>query len=482
MAYKLVSGEQWLRDETTNELVGIKDSVDGEERLVVFSSVNPVTGVITNSAGGTFLSEARPAWKRTGLWGKRSVAIDNMSGANANWSVFSGTGTKADSTEVVLSQADNTNALKLNITNNFYRIRRAITSTNLSGVINTWIYISEDPRTNQNITVRFWDGTYTNSMASTYTTAHGLRKGWNCISWHATEDGTTTSSGAAPANSGSSTFPNTITGIQLEFGNFEQAAQNTGVVPSVYVGGIYHQGEGKAAVLLNWDDSTSDQYAIFKLFRRYSIKGAISIIPTNIDAGGLTLAQLQEMYAEGWDVVNHTMHSTAGNLAADSYATVYSKISEARDWMLSHGFLRTANVLVWPENNYTSTVSGVDMIAIAQSLGMVITRGSQRRDMATAQGLDNPMRLASADFGGKTLAQALKLLDSAEKYKQLNIIYGHKIVGTDTSPASGGAAPVDTLTWNRSDYIAFAENLCDRITAGTIQVVTYSDLLDKFRV
>ena len=112
---------------------------------------------------------------------------------------------------------------------------------------------------------------------------------------------------------------------------------------------------------------------------------------------------------------------------------------------------------------------------------MVMTRGSQRRDMANADRLDNPLRLASADFGGKTLALALKLLDSAEKYKQLNIIYGHKIVGTDTVPASGGAAPGDTLTWNRSDYLAFADSLADRITAGTIQNVTYSDLLDKFK-
>ena len=44
MAYKLDAGQQWLRDIDTNELVGIKDSVDGEERMLVFAETNPVTG------------------------------------------------------------------------------------------------------------------------------------------------------------------------------------------------------------------------------------------------------------------------------------------------------------------------------------------------------------------------------------------------------------------------------------------------------
>ena len=198
-----------------------------------------------------------------------------MASANSNWSVFSGTGTKADSTEIVLSQAGCTNSLKLNITNNFYRIRRSITSTNLSGVINTWLYISEEPRTNQNVTIRFWDGTFTNSMAATYTTAHGLRKGWNCISWHVTEDGTTTSSGNAPANSGSSTFPNSITGIQLEFGNFETGRAEYWRCSIRLCWRNLPSRRGKAAVLLNWDDSTSDQYDIFKLFRARNIRGTI---------------------------------------------------------------------------------------------------------------------------------------------------------------------------------------------------------------
>jgi lysophospholipase L1-like esterase len=52
MTYKLDAGQQWLRDETTNELVGIKDSVDGEERLIPFISANSITGGVELSTGG----------------------------------------------------------------------------------------------------------------------------------------------------------------------------------------------------------------------------------------------------------------------------------------------------------------------------------------------------------------------------------------------------------------------------------------------
>lgn len=44
MEYKLDAGQQWLRDVDTNELVGIKDSVDGEERFLLFVETNAITG------------------------------------------------------------------------------------------------------------------------------------------------------------------------------------------------------------------------------------------------------------------------------------------------------------------------------------------------------------------------------------------------------------------------------------------------------
>jgi hypothetical protein len=52
MAYRITAGEQWLRDEVTNELVGIKDSVDGEERLLAFVETNALTGKVRFSVAG----------------------------------------------------------------------------------------------------------------------------------------------------------------------------------------------------------------------------------------------------------------------------------------------------------------------------------------------------------------------------------------------------------------------------------------------
>ena len=49
MTDRLDAGQQWIRDETSNELVGIKDSVDGEERFITFAQTDPVTGMISFS-------------------------------------------------------------------------------------------------------------------------------------------------------------------------------------------------------------------------------------------------------------------------------------------------------------------------------------------------------------------------------------------------------------------------------------------------
>jgi hypothetical protein len=46
MTYKLDSGQQWLRDETSNELVGIQDSIDGEQRGVLFTELDGVLTVV----------------------------------------------------------------------------------------------------------------------------------------------------------------------------------------------------------------------------------------------------------------------------------------------------------------------------------------------------------------------------------------------------------------------------------------------------
>lgn len=122
-----------------------------------------------------------------------------------------------------------------------------------------------------------------------------------------------------------------------------------------------------------------------------------------------------------------------------------------------------------------------DLVALARSSGYVMARGSTRRDLPTAQGIDNPMRLPSADFGGRTLAQAKALIDSAITYGQTNVFYGHKLVGTATSPASGGTPPVDALEWNHSDYVAFADYLAAKIAAGLVNDITISDLMSNCR-
>lgn len=416
-----------------------------------------------------------PSAKRN-FFKKRAITVDDMTGAAANWTVSGAT--KSDSSEFIRKDFNCNNALKLSDCGSFVSAQRTI-NTKFTGTIDIWIYLSAEIPVG--LALSFWvskDAFATTNIMWGATQALMLRAGWNRISLNTAEDGSTYNPGTtAPTITGVTTFADTMNAIRIYASSAHLPSPETGLPISIHIGGIFYGGEGKSNVILNWDDAFSDQWDIFNLYRSKGLTGSISVIPNIVGFGGLTLNQLHEIYDWGWDVVNHTMQQSAGNLLLDSDAEVRRKIGVARDWMIANGFSRTANVLVWPENSYS-----VRLVNIAAEYGITLARGSRNTNTRTFQAIDNPMRLGSSDFGGKTLAQAKKWLDAAELYKGTVIMYGHRMIGTATSPAAGGAAPVDTLFWNQSDYIAFADDICDRVTAGTISNINYSQLLQECRI
>ncbi|SHL09960.1 Polysaccharide deacetylase [Nitrosospira sp. Nsp11] len=417
-----------------------------------------------------------PLFKRN-YWKKLATVLDNMSAATTNWTLFSGTVTLANSASNVLTQLGHSNSLKIDVGTSFARIQRTIPATVLTGTVDIWVYISSDPPATASVNVMYSKDGFVTYMETPFTTAQYLRSGWNRLSVNVAEDGSTWSNGVAPAATGSTSFAAAMTGIRLNFGNFEQASPTTGLPVSLYLGGIFHGGQGQANVLLNWDDAYASQWDIFNIFRARELTGSLSVIPSAVGGGGLTLAQLRTIYDWGWDVVNHTLHGTAGNIASDSDSVVRTKIGGCRDWMLTNGFSRTANVLVWPENAYNDRVT-----AIAREYGITIARGNKNRITRTHSGIDNPARLGSTDLGGKTLAQAKKLLDAAELYSGTQIISGHSMSGSAASPAAGGTPPANGLDWYYNDYIALADDIAARVTAGTLSCINYSQLMANCRI
>lgn len=407
---------------------------------------------------------------------KRFTVLDDMSSAATNWNNNRTGCTLSDDTAIILEKDGLLNALKVAITASYVRFQRNFASpVTMTGTINVWVYFDADPEFGSSVEV--WFTTDNANWATKYVKYYwvsntSVRKGWNCLSLHTAEDTTTTI--ATVTSAGGDTLGSAINGCKIIFN-----AMSTGTI--VRIGGIFWGGTARPNVLVNLDDGASSQWTTFNIFRARGVPISLSIITSKVgQANYLTWDQLDQMYAWGCDILPHSVTHPAGGMDALSEGEARYELLQSRETLLEHGYSRTADIFAWPQNDYVSSV-GVDLIALAASVGYKLTRGSARRDLPTAQGIDNPMRLPSADLGGRTLAQVLKILDAAELYKQTSILYGHRLVGTATSPASGGTPPPDGLEWYWSDYVALADSIASRYTAGTLTPITYSDLKAECR-
>ena len=407
---------------------------------------------------------------------KRFTVLDDMTSASTDWNNNRTGCTLSDDTTIIREENEAINALKVTISASYARFQRQFGSAvTVTGTLNLWVYFDDNPTPGMTFEVYFTSD-YTN-FATKYIKWYFpgdiyLRKGWNCLSLNTADDGTKT--WATITSGGAEAWGNAMNGVKI-------IANGLATGQVFRIGGVFWGGEAKANVLINLDDGASSQWTTFNIFRARGIPISLSIITSKVgQANYLTWDQLDQMYAWGCDILPHSVTHPVGGFDALSLSEAKDELEQSRSAILSHGYVRTADIFAWPQNDYISSV-GLDLIAMAKAAGYKMSRGSTRRDLPTAQGIDNPMRLPSADLGGRTLAQVLKLLDASEMYKQTNIIYAHKLIGTATSPASGGAAPADTLEWYWSDYVALADSIASRYTAGTLTPITYSDLKAECR-
>lgn len=407
---------------------------------------------------------------------KKFTVADNMESAATEWNNNRTGCTLANDASIILDKADLSNSLKVSVTGSYLRFQRSLASPmTMTGTVNLWVYFVNDP--NFGSSIEFWTTTDNANWATKYVKYYwacntSVRKGWNCLSMHTAEDSTTTV--ATITSAGGDTLGGAINGFKI-------IANSMNVGTVFHIGGIFWGGSARPNVLVNLDDGSSGQWNIFNIFRARGIPLSLAIITSKIgQTNYLTWDQLDYMYSWGCDIIPHSVTHPPGGLSGLSLEDAKYELMQSRQTLLDHGYSRTSSIFAWPENAYVSTV-GVDLINLAISVGYKLSRGSSRRDLPTAQGIDNPMRLPSADIGGRTLAQILKILDAAERYKQTNILYGHRLTGTVTTPASGGTPPVNGLEWYWSDYVALADDIASRYTNGTLTPITMSELAVECR-
>jgi peptidoglycan/xylan/chitin deacetylase (PgdA/CDA1 family) len=112
-------------------------------------------------------------------------------------------------------------------------------------------------------------------------------------------------------------------------------------------------------VVFTMDDGWISQYTeAFSRMNAKGFKGTLAVIPSKVDtAGYVSKAQLDEMYAAGWDLANHTY--THINLGSNDKATQQKEIDDTTAWLNSRGYRRASDIVIYPYGGYNSDTMSI---------------------------------------------------------------------------------------------------------------------------
>lgn len=109
-------------------------------------------------------------------------------------------------------------------------------------------------------------------------------------------------------------------------------------------------------------------------FAKWTVKGVVGTlaIPTSVldtnPGTNLTTSMVDEMYAQGWDVVQ--MSDTTTALTGLTKQQVIDRVGAARNVLKAKGWTRTLNDIILPGSNFTDHRADSNAIEALQQLGM----------------------------------------------------------------------------------------------------------------
>lgn len=256
---------------------------------------------------------------------------------------------------------------------------------------------------------------------------------------------------ASFTNVGGASWSNNIVKIRLRITG--QAGQVTTISVDRLAGGPQHN---YPAVRIEFDDGYASVYtAGYPAMKSKSLRGTVYVITNLIDSAGyLTAGQLQELYANGWSIANHTSDHT--NLTTLSQADQQTKLSTAKAALDALGFTRCSDMVAYPYNAYDDNTLAA-MATLAYKTG-------RAADSNNSELLIPANNFVLGNYGVAntvTLAVAKAKVDAAVSGKCIWALLFHKLV----------ASPSVDIEWAISDF----EQLIDYIVAQKSLALTIGD-------
>jgi len=162
-------------------------------------------------------------------------------------------------------------------------------------------------------------------------------------------------------------------------------------------------------LLLQFDDNRSGVYTAYKIMKEHGLKGTVFAVKAFLDKGQpryMNATQLQELYADGWDVGNHTLnHLKLSTLTRDQ---VFQEIKQNMDYLKSMGWTRNEcyRHVAYPEGRGNQNV-----IDAMKDLNMLSGR-------TTMQGVCSPDVFGTDDPNERFLIPCRMNLEPASTYIQ----------------------------------------------------------------
>ncbi|MEM4781541.1 MAG: polysaccharide deacetylase family protein [Halalkalicoccus sp.] len=203
-------------------------------------------------------------------------------------------------------------------------------------------------------------------------------------------------------------------------------------------------------LLIQWDDGFVSQYTEgFPIQREYDVPATTFVNPENVGDGDdrLTLDQLEELQAAGWEVGSHLLHHD--NLTELDPDEQERQIVESKEWLVDRGFERGAEYFAYPYGEHDQ--SSYDLVGEHHALGMI---GGE-------PGYGSPRNLpAIARSSERTFEEATEYVDLLVEWGGIGGLFWH-------------ALPEETPTGEFEEILRY---VADRRDAGELDVVTLSEL------
>jgi hypothetical protein len=278
---------------------------------------------------------------------------------------------------------------------------------------------------------------YYGSYNSTY-----FKQGWNTARF---KKSTMSVMGTAPA---------TTTSIQITISCYKG-----GVSGNVTLARFEANSHETANIIFTADESYASLYTVaFPYMQSKSLKGCGCLSKVWVDtASHITTAQAQEMYAAGWDMLNHGAAHLSYNTS--TYNASVNDIEVNKLWLEDCGFTRGSDIIAYPLAYYDK-----GKIA-ANDCGYICGRDSQ--GAFQSGDLFDLMNMQAYPMNYLDTLTTFRLrFDKLLDVGGVMVIYFHDIMDT---PTSGHLAT--SVFHEMIDYVAI------QVAAGLCNCVTYSEWL-----